>query len=115
MISVEEALGILLSNLPERKVERIPFQSALGRILAENLVATAISRLFTDLQWMAMPCLLLMSRTRRSNLPLWAKAVQGEACPEQLKPGEAMTIMTGAPVPEGADCVQMVEQSQLSE
>ncbi len=27
MISVEEALGILLSNLPERKVERIAFQS----------------------------------------------------------------------------------------
>ncbi len=41
MISVEEALGILLSNLPERKVEKSSFQSALGRILAENLVATS--------------------------------------------------------------------------
>ena len=30
MISVEEALEILLSNLPERKVERVPFQESLG-------------------------------------------------------------------------------------
>ena len=41
MISVEEALEILLSNLPERKVEQVPFQEALGRVLAEDLIATS--------------------------------------------------------------------------
>ena len=41
MISVEEALGIVLSNLPERRVETIAFPSALGRVLAEDLAATS--------------------------------------------------------------------------
>jgi len=40
MISVEEALGIVFSNLPERKIEQVPFQSSLSRVLAENLFAT---------------------------------------------------------------------------
>jgi molybdopterin molybdotransferase len=115
MISVEEALGILLSNLPERKVERIPFQSALGRILAENLVATCdippFHRSAVD------GYALLSSDVEHAPIKL---AVVGESragggMPGALKPGEAITIMTGAPVPDGADCVQMVEHSQLSD
>jgi len=115
MISVEEALRILLSNLPECKVERIPFQSALGRILAENLVATCdippFHRSAVD------GYALLSSDVEHAPMEL---AVVGESragggMPGTLKPGEAITIMTGAPVPDGADCVQMVEHSQLSE
>jgi molybdopterin molybdotransferase len=115
MISVEEALGILLSNLPERKVEQIPFQSALGRILAENLVATCdippFHRSAVD------GYALLSSDVGHAPMEL---AVVGESragggMPGTLKPGEAITIMTGAPVPDGADCVQMVEHTQLSD
>jgi len=32
---------LVLANLPERKVEQVPFQSALGRVLAESLTATS--------------------------------------------------------------------------
>jgi molybdopterin molybdotransferase len=114
MISVEEALGILLSNLPECKVERIPFSSALGRILAENLVATCdippFHRSAVD------GYALLSSDVEHAPVEL---AVVGESragggMPGALRPGEAITIMTGAPVPDGADCVQMVEHSRLS-
>ena len=55
-----------------------------------------------------------MSHKHRSNLPIVGESRAGEGMPGKLKRGEAVTIMTGAPVPEGADCVQMVEQSQLS-
>src|SRR4029450_2771952 len=41
MIPIAEALKLFLSNLPERHVEPIDFRSALGRVLAENLVATS--------------------------------------------------------------------------
>jgi molybdopterin molybdotransferase len=37
----------------------------------------------------------------------------GGGIPGRLNSGEAMAIMTGAPVPEGADCVQMIEQCEV--
>jgi molybdopterin molybdotransferase len=37
----------------------------------------------------------------------------GGGMPGRLKPGEAISIMTGAPVPDGADSVQMVEQCEV--
>ena len=37
----------------------------------------------------------------------------GEAAARPVKAGEAVEIMTGAPVPRGADCVVMVEHVQL--
>ena len=40
MISIQSALELVLSNLPGRKTEQIDLQSALGRVLAEDLVAT---------------------------------------------------------------------------
>jgi molybdopterin molybdotransferase len=114
MISVEEALAIVLANLPERKVERIPFQSALGYVLAEDLVATSDIPPFhrSALDGFAVaaadvenaPVELVISGVTRA----------GGGMPQKLPAGHAMGIMTGAPIPEGADAVQMVELCQVS-
>ncbi len=114
MISVEEALEILLSNLPDCKTEQIPFESALGRILAESLVAT------TDIppfHRSAVDGYALHSSDVLNapvELVVAGESRAGGGMPGKLPPGEAISIMTGAPVPEGADCVQMVEASKLS-
>jgi molybdopterin molybdotransferase len=114
MISVEEALGILLSNLPEHKIEEIPFQSALGRILAENLVATCDIPPFDRSAMDGYAVLSADVQHTPVELSLAGESRAGEGMLGRLKPGEAIAIMTGAPVPEGADCVQMVELSELS-
>jgi molybdopterin molybdotransferase len=114
MISVEEALGILLSNLPERKTEDVPFQSALGRILAENLVATSDIPPFDRSALDGYALLVADVAQAPVELAIVGESRAGEGMLGKLKRGEAVTIMTGAPVPEGADCVQMVEQSQPS-
>lgn len=114
MISVDEALRIVLANLPARRTETVYFQSALGRVLAEALIAN-----------MNVPPF------RRASMDGFAlRAADVEGAPVRLRclgeiragggnavrvgPGEAAAIMTGAPVPEGADAIQMVELTERS-
>jgi molybdopterin molybdotransferase len=115
MISVEEALGILLSNLPERKVERVHFQSALGRILAESLVATCDIPPFHRAAVDGYALLASDCAKAPVELTVVGESRAGGGMPGQLKTGEAISIMTGAPVPDGADSVQMIEQCRLSD
>ena len=114
MISVEEALGILLSNLPERKVEKISFQSAPGRILAETLVATCEIPPFNRSAVDGYAVFASDVRSVPAELKIAGESRAGGGIPAEMKPGEAVAIMTGAPVPDGADSFQMVEHCRLS-
>jgi molybdopterin molybdotransferase len=109
MISVEEALGILLSNLPERKVEQVPFQAALGRILAETLIATSDIPPFHRSAVDGYAVIASDSQNAPIELTLIGESRAGGGMPGRLHSGETMAIMTGAPVPDGADAIQMVE------
>ena len=109
MISVEEALGILMSNLPERRIEEIPFQSALGRILAEDLVATSDIPPFHRSAVDGFAVLASDVRKTPVELVIVGESRAGGGMPGSMKSGEAIATMTGAPVPEGADAVQMIE------
>lgn len=113
MISVEEALGILLSNLPELKVEQVAFHSALGRILAEDLAATSDIPPFNRSALDGYALFAADVRNTPTELKVIGEIRAGGGMPGRLNPGEAMAIMTGAPVPEGADCVQMIEQCEV--
>ena len=114
MISVEEALGILLANLPERKIDQIPFQSALGRFLAENLVATSDVPPFHRSAMDGYAVVAADVEGAPVDLAVVGESRAGAGMPVKIKVGEAMSIMTGAPVPEGADAVQMIELCEVS-
>jgi molybdopterin molybdotransferase len=114
MISVEEASAILLSNLPERKEERVPFQLALGRILAESLVATSDVPPFHRSAVDGYAVRAADVENAPVELTAAGESRAGKGMPGKLRAGEAIAIMTGAPVPEGADAVQMVELCRLS-
>ncbi len=114
MISVEEALAIVLSNLPRRRIETVAFQSAMGRVLAEDLVATMDVPPFCRAAVDGYAVLSSDVRNAPVELEIAGESRAGGGIPGSLLPGQAMSIMTGAPVPEGADAVQLVEQSQRS-
>jgi molybdopterin molybdotransferase len=114
MISVEEALAIVVANLPERRKEQVPFQSAAGRILADDLIATCDIPPFHRSAVDGYAVIAADVRNAPVELVVSGVGRAGGGIPEKLKPGTAMTIMTGAPVPEGADAVQMVEMTQCS-
>jgi molybdopterin molybdotransferase len=114
MISFEEARSLVLSNLPEPRTEFVPHQSALGRVLAESLLADDNIPPFNR---SAMDGYAVhASDVVQAPVELEATGLirAGGGSPPALPPGHAMAIMTGAPVPEGADAVQMVEHTRLS-
>ncbi len=114
MISVEQAIELVLSNLPERKSELVPLRSALGLVLSGALVADADVPPFNKAAMDGYAVRAADVRQSPVELVIAGEVRAGGGLPATLNSGEATSIMTGAPVPEGADAVQMVEQTELS-
>lgn len=113
LMPVELALARLLemaeaSRIVER--ERLPLAQVQGRVLAEDLVSTL------DLPpWpnSAMDGYALrMADWTGEPLVVSQKVFAGQA-PDPLQPGTCARIFTGAPVPAGADCVEMQENAEV--
>lgn len=113
LMPVEEALARLLemaevSRIVER--ERLPLAQVQGRVLAEDLLSTL------DLPpWpnSAMDGYALrMADWTGEPLVVSQKVFAGQA-PDPLQPGTCARIFTGAPVPAGADCVEMQENAEV--
>ncbi|WP_236178088.1 MULTISPECIES: molybdopterin molybdotransferase MoeA [Pseudomonas] len=113
LMPVEEALARLLEMAEGSRIvefEYLPLAQVQGRVLAQDLVSTL------DLPpWpnSAMDGYALnLADWTGEPLPVSQKIFAGQA-PESLKPGTCARIFTGAPVPEGADCVEMQENVEI--
>lgn len=115
LLPVEDALARLLAlaeQSPISECETLPLADADGRVLAEPLLAGL------DLPpWpnSAMDGYALrLADWRGEALPVSQKIFAGQAG-EPLQPGTCVRIFTGAPVPQGADCVEMQENAEVLE
>ncbi len=115
LMPVEEALERLLAmagSAPILERERLPLAATQGRVLAEALISSL------DLPpWpnSAMDGYALrLEDWRGEPLPVSQRIFAGQA-PEPLQPGTCARIFTGAPVPVGADCVEMQENAQVQD
>ncbi|GCF07920.1 molybdopterin molybdotransferase MoeA [Dictyobacter arantiisoli] len=112
MMSVEEALLNMLSNITPLSVTHVPLSDALGLILAEEVIARENIPPFAN---SAMDGFALRSQDSKpqQNQPPHLRVTGGVAAGyiahHAIEPGTAMRIMTGAPVPPGADTVIQVE------
>lgn len=113
LMPVEQAIARLLemaeaSLITER--ERVSLAEAQGRVLAVDLIATL------DLPpWpnSAMDGYALrLADWAGEPLPVSQRIFAGQA-PEPLAAGTCARIFTGAPMPEGADCVEMQENAEV--
>lgn len=112
---VEDALARLLAlaeAAPITETENVALADAEGRVLAQDLVATL------DLPpWpnSAMDGYALrLADWQGQPLPVSQRIFAGHA-PQPLQAGTCARIFTGAPLPEGADCVEMQENAQVLE
>lgn len=115
LMPVEEALERLLAlaeAAPIKDSEELALAEAEGRVLARDLVASL------DLPpWpnSAMDGYALrMADWQGEPLPVSQRIFAGHA-PTPLQPGTCARIFTGAPLPEGADCVEMQENAEVLE
>ncbi len=114
MISVEQAQELVFGNLPEPKTEVVPFRAALGRVLSDSLAATCNVPPFRR---SAMDGYAVRS-TDALNAPVELEIAgeirAGTGTSAGCRPGRAISVMTGAPVPDDADAVQIVENTTRS-
>lgn len=115
LMPVEEALERLLAlaeAAPIGDTEEVALAEAEGRVLARELVAQL------DLPpWpnSAMDGYALrLADWQGEALPVSQRIFAGHA-PQPLQPGTCARIFTGAPLPEGADCVEMQENAEVLE
>ncbi len=112
MISCEKALELVLANLPERKSELVPLHGALRRSLAGPLVADSDVPPFNRAAMDGYAIRACDAAQAPAELEYAGEIRAGGGAPGSLSPGQAIAIMTGAPVPDGADAIQMVEQTR---
>lgn len=118
---IPEALRIVFSNLPNKgtAVEKVPVSSGVGRILAEDVVSEVNIPSFEKSTKDGFAVIADDTRGATSPSPVSLRtvgAVQIGMIPEvRVARGEAVSIVTGGNMPEGANAVVMVEDTRRGE
>jgi len=115
MISVEAALEKILSHIQPLGFEKVSLLESLGRVIGEDIYA---SRDIPPLDNSAMDGYAVRcediqqaSQDRPARLEIVEDLPAGSVSKRTLAKGEAIRIMTGAPIPRGADTVVQVEDT----
>ena len=110
MIELEEALQIVLDSAKPLGTERVELSDALGRVLADDIAADMDVPPFDKATVDGYAC-------RRADLGNPLTVIEtipaGRMPVKVVGPNQCAKIMTGAAVPQGADCVVMVEQTKV--
>lgn len=109
LISIAEAHAEMSRLQPRLRPLRVPVMAAAGRTLAENVTASLALPPF-DRAAMDGYAVRSAETGPGALLPVAGTVAAGDA-PARLPPGQAMRILTGAPLPEGADAV--IEQESV--
>jgi len=116
VISVTEAVTTILDEIAVLGTERVAITGALGRVLAEDISAPfnippldnsamdGYAVRFQDLQG--------ASAQHPAKLKILGDIPAGYSASKPMSAGETYRIMTGAPIPEGADTVVMQEDTR---
>lgn len=109
MISVAEATQIVRQQTRPLASERVKLEHALHRVLAQEIIADSDLPPFDRSQMDGYAVRAEDTIDAPVRLRIVGESAAGKGWHNQLNAGEAVRIMTGAPVPEGADSVQQVE------
>ena len=119
LLSVDEARGRILSHLQPVTVEELPLMECAHRVLAQDISATTELPPFdnSSMDGFALRAADLLDATDASprSLRVVADIPAGLSPTISLAPGEAARIMTGAQVPDGADAVIPVEDTDFDD
>lgn len=109
MLSVEEALALVLAELEVMPVEVISIDEAYGRVLAQDAVARHDLPPFANSAMDGYAVIAADITDPPVTLAVIEDIPAGYAPTHQLQAGQASRIMTGAVVPPGADAIVPVE------
>jgi molybdopterin molybdotransferase len=112
---VEVARRRLLAAVrPIDRVERIPVETAFGRVVAASVRASGSIPAFARTTWDGYALRSDDTRSARPGTPVDLEVVgevfAEQSFPRRLGPGEAVAIATGGAIPRGADAVVIFEE-----
>jgi molybdopterin molybdotransferase len=107
--SIEAARAAILAAVAPLPAEPVSVGAALDRVLAQDLRAAADAPPFDN---SAMDGFAVQSGPSSRTLRVVGEARAGHPADVALGAGEAIAISTGAPLPDGADAVVRVEDTE---
>ena len=115
-LTFEQARACVLSKVTEApaspRIEEIGLAEAAGRVLAERVVA---DRDYPPVARSVRDGFAVRAADLPGELDILGEVRAGETFAGEMHAGQAVEIMTGAPVPRGADAVVMVEHVTVAE
>ena len=111
MISIEDARRRILDACPPLPPRDMVLTDALGRVLAERVVAGEDVPPFANTAMDGYAVRATDTAGAPVQLEVVGTLAAGSAPDIEVGPGQAVRIMTGAPIPVGADAVVMVERT----
>jgi len=113
MLSLDEAYRRLLARAHLTASESVPLTDAVGRVLVNPKVLAAID--VPPFANSAMDGFALRAADAPGPLRLAGEVAAGQGDLPTVEPGTAVRIMTGAPLPPGADAVVPIEEAVESD
>ena len=116
MLRIEDALEIMLAHTPLLPTEMISLAESVGRVLQTDAVSDLDLPPFDRAR---MDGYALRAEDTNAtgvvSLQSVGEIAAGQSFDGELKKGQAIRIMTGAPVPAGADAVEKIEVIQVND
>jgi molybdenum cofactor synthesis domain-containing protein len=112
MIPLREARQAVLSQLTPLGAVRVPLASALATVAAEDVLAPGPVPPFANSAMDGYALRSVDTVAAPVDLRVVGTLAAGQESAVVVGPGEAVRIMTGAALPNGADAVCMVERTQ---
>jgi molybdopterin molybdotransferase len=110
LVEVDAAAALVLEHVSVLGVERVALAHCIGRVLAEDLVAPASLPPFPS---SAVDGYAVRSADAGKPLRVLGESAAGRPFTGAIAPGTAARILTGGVLPDGADCVVMVEDVKV--
>ncbi len=119
ILSVEDALEQVLSVFSALEAEHVAVLDALGRILAEDIYALGDIPPHANTAMDGYAVIAEDTTGASPSAPVSLRVIEnlsaGYIAEQQVTPGTAIRIMTGAPMPKGADAVIPFEETQQTD
>lgn len=103
-ISLEEAVDILDKNIKQLSIEEVSLIDGIKRVLAEDIHSKIDNPPF-DKSAMGGYAIIAEDSSNNEKIKVIDKIFAGQVCDSEVTKKTAVRIMTGAPIPKGANAV----------
>ncbi|MBC8259266.1 MAG: molybdopterin molybdotransferase MoeA [SAR324 cluster bacterium] len=114
--AVKTLLSLIMKHSQQLSAEEIPTVEACGRVLVQDIVSPAnvpnFDRSAMDGYALDAESTFGASEYNPLMFQVVGQVTPGESYQERIQPGEALSIMTGGPLPKGTNAVLMAEHAE---